>query len=88
VDLGETLRIALHARPDDMPLVVRAEVVRDDGEQGRVLSFRDVDARQRGRLDEIISASAPMIEGSLFDARCEPRPSESLVIAEMLDAGS
>jgi len=88
VELGETLRIALHARPEDMPLVVRAEVVRDDGEQGLVLGFRDVDPRQRSRLDEIISASAPMIEGSLFDARCESRPSESLVIGEMLDAAS
>ncbi len=52
--VGETLRIALHSSGRNEPVVVQATVLRDDGEDGLVLRFKDVDDERSKALEELI----------------------------------
>ncbi len=68
--IGDTLQIALHAG-GDVPLVVRAEVVRsiDDGEWA--LAFREVSDAQRKRLDTLLADQNPASAQSLLVSQVE-----------------
>jgi hypothetical protein len=54
LSVGDSLQIALHVRPGVSPLVVRAEVTRDEAEDGLVLSFCDLDASSRSYLETMV----------------------------------
>jgi hypothetical protein len=62
-DLGEgdELRLALHLGVQPEPVVVRARVLRDEGERGLALAFHDLGAGERRELERTLSL-LPMIE--------------------------
>ena len=71
--LGNKLRLALFDTPQQEPLILDAEVSRDDGESGLYLRFVDLSAETTARIEEII-AQLPAIESidSHGDARVVP----------------
>lgn len=87
VALGDVLRVALHSGTRSDPMIVVANVVRDDGEAGLVLCFSDLSPRQREQLDQIIDSSGPIhvnpdcLEGD----GTPPSTGGSIIVAEMLD---
>ena len=59
--LGAEVRLALHLGVQPAPLVVRARVERDEGEQGLALAFHDLGAGERSELERTL-ALLPMVE--------------------------
>jgi hypothetical protein len=76
--LGQCFRIALHGDPGEMPLVVDVQVLRDDGERGLVLAFRDLTESAEHRLAKLLEA-LPLVEACSESA-------ESVVVSEILGA--
>ena len=60
VDVGDTLRVALHCGTELEPLIVLATALRDDGEAGLVLAFQTLSDGQREHLEKIIASSSPV----------------------------
>jgi hypothetical protein len=60
--VGQRFQIAIHAGAGQTPLVVPAEVTRDDGERGLVLRFVDLDAAASRYLGKVVD-SLPVIRG-------------------------
>ncbi len=83
ITIGDILRVALHSGTQTEPLVVLAHALRDDGEDGLILSFDDLSESQREQLEMIISNGLPIHASSdyLDDSATF---SESIIIAEML----
>ena len=52
--LGDELSIALHVRAREKPLLVKAGVARDEGEQGLVLQFLDLSEEHRSYLKRMV----------------------------------
>ncbi len=59
--VGDVLTLAVYGNTDGPPLEVKAEVARDDGEEGLGLVFRDVSADAAQRLEALVLAM-PSIE--------------------------
>jgi hypothetical protein len=76
--VGEELQIALHVRAGEPPLVVSAEVCRDDGARGLALQFRNLSAPAEQYLGAMVE-TLPRIE-----APDEGDESESIVVSEIL----
>lgn len=60
VDIGDTLRVALHCGTELEPLVVLATAQRHDDNDGTVLSFQDLSGGQKDHLEKIIASSSPI----------------------------
>jgi hypothetical protein len=58
---GGKLRLALFDTPDQEPLILSAEVSRDDSGSGLFLHFVDLSAEMTGRIEEIV-AQLPAVE--------------------------
>jgi hypothetical protein len=76
--LGDRIRIALYEATSPAPILVEAVAVRDDGERGVVLRFRNLDADAQAAVARMAGA-APQIETSHDAAR------SSLVVAELCE---
>jgi hypothetical protein len=74
--LGQRFRIALHVGPGETPLVVHAEVARDDGLAGFMLRFRDLTNAAERYLLKMID-SLPVLEARNSSA-------ERVVVSEIL----
>jgi hypothetical protein len=61
---GDRLKVAVHVRPDGQPLVVSAEIARDDGPEGMALRFVDLDPEASAYLKEMVFALPTIIESS------------------------
>ena len=77
VTVGDALRVALHSGTETEPLVVLANALRDDGEDGLVLSFDEMSESQRERLEGIIGSgdlenSSAMGEENVIAVVLEP----------------
>jgi len=76
--MGDALRLAIYSTAGSDPLIVDAQVVRDDGDAGFGLRFMDVDPAVTQKLDAIVSsASAEVVETG------DPEP-RSVLVAEIL----
>ncbi len=80
IHVGDAFRIALHGGSEAEPIVVNATALRDDGEDGLVLSFGDLSASQREQLDELLATTA-----SIHSVGDEADGAGSIVVGEMLD---
>jgi hypothetical protein len=60
--LGDHLKVAVHVRADGQPLVVSAEITRDDGPDGMALRFVDLSPAARACLDEMVGALPSILE--------------------------
>jgi len=80
---GDWLQIALHVHAGELPLVVRAEVCRDDGEQGLALQFRELSGEARSYLREMVG-SLPVIEAP--SAERPEGDAVGVVVSEILEA--
>jgi hypothetical protein len=60
--VGDRLKIAVHIRPDGQPLVVSAEMTRDDGPDGMALRFVDLSPAACAYLAEMVVALPTIIE--------------------------
>jgi hypothetical protein len=84
VTIGDVLRVALHSGTESEPLIVLASILRDDGNDGLVLSFEALSKSQQERLDEIIASGLPVHANG--DALEDASPlGEGIVVAEMLE---
>ena len=61
---GDRLKVAVHVRPDGQPLVVSAEIARDDGPEGMALRFVDLGPEASAYLEEMVFALPTIIESS------------------------
>jgi c-di-GMP-binding flagellar brake protein YcgR len=52
--MGDQFRLALHGPGPSDPIVVRAEVVREDGRDGFALAFLDLDERMTREIEKIV----------------------------------
>jgi hypothetical protein len=62
--LGDHLKVAVHVRPDGQPLVVSAEIVRDDGPAGMALRFVDLSPAAHAYLEEMVGALPSIVESN------------------------
>jgi hypothetical protein len=87
VAFGDLLRVALHSGNQSEPIIVLAHVLRDDGDDGLVLGFRDLSPRQQEQLEQIIDSSGPihLNRDPSDEEDISPFPAGSIVVAEMLD---
>lgn len=60
--MGDRLKVAIHVRPDGHPLVVSAEIARDDGPEGMALRFVDLSPEASTYLEEMVFALPTIIE--------------------------
>lgn len=60
--VGQGFRIAIHVAPGQTPLVVNAEILRDDGERGFAVRFVDVDEVAARYLGKMVD-SLPVLSG-------------------------
>ena len=58
--VGEMLRLAIHGGRDGAPVVVDAEVMRDEAERGFVLRFPQMERRARAALEAMMCALPPV----------------------------
>jgi hypothetical protein len=77
--LGQRYQVALHGGGvGGLPLVVHAEVLRDDGELGLVLAFRELEEATKQQLAAMLD-SLPLVEACREAA-------EGLVVSEIVEA--
>ncbi len=79
VSLGDELQIALHLRAREKPVVVRARVTRDDGEQGLVLQFCDLSQSSRAYLRRMVHFLP------ILAVREEGEEGAGIVVSEILE---
>jgi len=58
LQLGDAVRLAVHATHREDPIVVNATVARDDGEQGWFLDFNTPDVGTQMQLNALLDALA------------------------------
>jgi len=76
---GDRLKVAVHVRPDGQPLVVSAEIARDDGPNGMALRFVDLSPAARAYLEEMVSALPSIIESN------NSKEGTGVVVSEVVD---
>lgn len=84
VSLGHTMRVALHCGTLTEPLIVTATALRDDGDEGIVLSFPSLSAGQRDHLEKIIAGSGPIPDLESHSTG-EDEETAGVVLGEMLE---
>jgi hypothetical protein len=84
ISTGHVLRIALHCGINMEPLVVLARALRNDGEDGIVLTFDNLSAGQRDHLDKIIASSSP-IRAVTEENGATDQDGDAIVLGEMLE---
>jgi len=84
VAVGDVLRVALHGGNQAEPLVVLANALRDDGDDGLVLSFDELSESQQAQLENIICDDVPVHTNSdtLEDSSAT---GEAIVVAEVME---
>jgi len=82
--MGSLLRIAVHSGAETESLVLMSRVIRDDGPDGIVLAFENLDPRQREILEKMIASKGQICEASDPDS-AQSELDDSLVIGELLD---
>lgn len=86
ISVGNMLRVALHCGSELEPLVVIAEVMRDDGDKGLVLTFKDLSSNATDHLEKIIASSMPIqATPSASDPEADDVHAGSIVMGEMLE---
>jgi hypothetical protein len=75
--VGDRLQLALHAGSRSEPMVVHAEVLRDDGEDGLVLRFEQDEEQAGDDLGRLIS-NLPVQSGG-------PEENAGLMVSEIVD---
>ena len=83
IQIGDTLRVALHCGTGHQPLIVLAEAIREDEDDTTVLSFVGLSESQREAMDRIIATSRP-IETDLERDDHGDVGASAIVIGEML----
>jgi hypothetical protein len=61
LEIGAKLRLAIYGEPREEPFVVRARVVRDDGDDGMGLRFEQISTGIGARLESLV-ANLPSVE--------------------------
>lgn len=79
VSVGDQLRIGLHLRAREQPLVVQARVVRDDAEDGLVLRFLDLSEAAEEYLRRMVHFLPIMA------IRSEAGEGSGVIVSEILD---
>ena len=71
--VGQRFKIALHVSPGQTPLVLQAEIIRDDGMRGFAVRFQDVDEGAARYLAKMVD-SLPVLAGG-----------EGVVVSEIVE---
>jgi hypothetical protein len=81
LEIGDLLRLAVHGRPGLPPIMVKAVVSRDDGEDGIVLRFHEVPQSLSDRLGQIVDSLPTLPTGKRAGSRARP----GVVVTEVVD---
>jgi len=81
--VGAEIRLALYAREGEVPLVVRARVVRNDPEHGAALRFEELGVAVQEQLRKV-THDLPVLETPLDS----DHPTEGIVVSRLLDLQS
>ncbi len=84
ISIGDVLRVALHSGTQTEPVVIVARALRDDGEDGLILSFDDLSPTQSEDLEKIIESSLP-VHASAEEFIDPESTNPSIVMAEMIE---
>jgi len=84
IAIGDGLRIAVHGGAQTEPLVILARALRDDGDDGLGLSFKDLSEPQREQLDKIITCSLP-VHANDDDLEDVSAMNDAVVVAEVIE---
>ena len=84
ISVGDVLRVALHSGTQTEPIVIIARALRDDGDDGIVLSFDDLSPTQAEQLEEIM-ASGLAVHASAGEFQAPDTTNQSIVVAEMIE---
>jgi hypothetical protein len=84
VAIGDVLRVALHSGAQTEPIVITARALRDDGEDGLILSFDDLSPTQAEQLEKIIECGLP-VHASSEEFQDPDITNPSIVVAEMIE---
>ena len=87
LELGDELKLAIHAPGSKTPLVLRAMVMRDDGEHGQILQFALLSPEAESYLEAMIQP-LPELAASGELAVPKPQPESQLVVSEILEHAS
>jgi hypothetical protein len=74
LEIGAKLQLALYGQAGVAPIIVRAVVVRDGGQQGLGLRFEDVSDGARWQLEQLVAALPPL----------DPETRTGVVVSEVL----
>ena len=75
---GQTLQLAIHVTAGETPLVVRAQIMRDDGERGFALRFCDLAAPAERYLAKMVGSLPVLEEGG--------GQGHGVVVSEIIDS--
>jgi hypothetical protein len=62
LELGDEIKLAVYGRPGQPAIMLKAVVIRDEGDDGLVLRFHDVPTSIAARLEQIV-AELPTLPG-------------------------
>lgn len=79
--VGDVLRLAVHGRPGQPAIMLKAVVDRDEGDDGIVLRFQDVPATIAQRLEEIVAELPALPPGK----RGVVDETPATIVSEVLD---
>jgi len=79
--IGESFRLAIHVNGLEVPLIVTAEVQRNDGDAGVALRFVEISSDAQRYLSETVQA-LPVVEP------CEEGAERGYIVSEILDRQS
>ena len=80
---GEKVKLVLFGKSGTEPIVVRALVLRDNGDTGIALRFEDVSDETRARLEKLMGA-LPLLSGGAPGSQ-SARDGRPLVVSELLE---
>jgi len=80
LELGDEIKLAVYGRPGQPAIMLKAVVVRDEGEDGLVLRFHDVPASIAARLERIVEELPTLPGESPAGSPAQP----GIVVSELL----
>ncbi len=81
LELGDQIKLAVYGRPGQPAIMLKAVVIRDEGDDGVVLRFHDVPASIAARLEQIVAELPTLPDESPAASPAQP----GFVVSEILE---
>lgn len=64
LEIGDVIKLSMHGPPGQPAIMLKAEVIRDDGDQGMVLRFEELPGSIQRRLEEMVAKLLSLPSGA------------------------